>query len=72
MSTRAVTPETPTPLEPIPFPVLGELLEQFACEFCHEPISHWEMAAIWPAGNFAAHLHCWAQHHGVVTGEASS
>lgn len=63
-------PDRAENLEPdthgIPVELVDEL-EQLDCCYCREPLSRYEMLAVWAAGNFTAHLHCWAQHHGVVT-----
>lgn len=63
-------PTTVTPIkravdEAVP-EALGEALEQLSCLHCEEPISRREMVAIWIAGDYIAHLACWAQHHDVV------
>jgi hypothetical protein len=60
MSTRAVTVRESSTDEAIP-EALTELLEELFCVHCKQAISRYEMAAIWPAGDFVAHLHCWAQ-----------
>jgi hypothetical protein len=55
----------------IPLEQLAELLEQLTCCHCRESVSRFEMIAIWPAGGYVGHLHCWAQHNGVIRGATS-
>lgn len=51
---------------PSPFEQLRHLLEQLSCCHCKEPLSGFEMAALWLAGDYFAHLPCWAQAQNVI------
>jgi hypothetical protein len=71
MSTTKASPDL-VETEGVPLQ-LTELLEGLTCCHCRDPLYRYEMLAIWPAGNYTGHLHCWAQHHNVVRSvEASS
>jgi hypothetical protein len=72
-TTETLTPHADTELAKDAIPEeLVDLLEELACTICREPISRYEMAAVWAAGDFVAHLPCWAQHKGVICNAGAS
>ncbi|HYD01812.1 MAG TPA: hypothetical protein VEB22_11350 [Phycisphaerales bacterium] len=74
-----VDPTSSSPLAPTPADagdrvpeLLEELLPLLACNYCPDPISRFEMVAIWPIGRIVAHVGCFIRNHRSASGEIVS